>query len=146
MSFPSLWPAFYTYLGGSSIHQKLVIIGDCWQSRGILCHNKFVVRHIVKGTKVTAQFSKNLEPSKIIYICVDWHFICSMYLKYSGVFFNSHFSTHAILDSLLCCLFPSLNLLLSFSLSLFCAHTPLCFYLPLFNIKGYWFCMIGIIE
>ncbi len=26
-----------------------------------------VVRHIIKGTKVTAQFGKNLEPPKIIY-------------------------------------------------------------------------------
>ncbi len=43
-----------------------------------------VVRHIVKGTKVTAQFSENLVPPNIIYVRVDWRFI---YLKYSGVYF-----------------------------------------------------------
>ncbi len=86
-----------------------------------------VVGCIIKGKKVTAHFSKNWEPPKIIYICVDWHFICSIYLKYSGVFSNNHFSTHTALDSLLGSVFHPLNLLLSFSLSLSLAHFPLCF-------------------
>ncbi len=92
---------------------------------------------LIKGTKVTAPFSKNLEPLKIFYICVDCHFICYIYLKYSGVFSTGHFSTHAILDSLLSSISHSLNRLLSFYLSLSSAHSPLCFYLPLFNIKRY---------
>ncbi len=74
-----------------------------------------------------------------IYIPLDWHFICSIYLKYSGAFFNGHLSTHAISDSLLCYISHSLNPLLSFSLSLSPAYTPLCFYLPLIYIKGNWF-------
>jgi len=105
-----------------------------------------VVRCIIKGTKVTAQFNNKLVPAQIIYICVDWHFICSIYLKYSSVLSNGHFSTHAISDSHLCSISHSLNLLLSFSLSLSSAFSPLCFYLSLFNIKGWWFCMMGIIE
>ncbi len=76
-----------------------------------------VVRHIIKGTKVTAQFSKNLEPPKIIYNCIDWHFICFIYSKYSGVFSNGYFSTHAILDSLTGSVSHSHNPLFSLSLS-----------------------------
>ncbi len=68
--------------------------------------------------KVTAQYSKYETIPKTIFNCVDWHFICSVYPKYSGVISNGHFSTHAFLDSLLCSISHSLDLLLSFSLSL----------------------------
>ncbi len=86
----------------------------------------FVLRSIVKGTKVTAQLSENLEPPKILCIHVNWHFICSSCLKYSGVFSYWHFSTHAVLDFLLSFISLSHNQLLSlaFSLSLSLQLTP----------------------
>jgi hypothetical protein len=44
---------------------------DRWRHRKYFEVNVAVVGCIIKGTKVTAQFGKNLEPSKIIYIHVD---------------------------------------------------------------------------
>jgi hypothetical protein len=69
----------------------------------------------------------------------DCHFICSICLKYSGVFPNSHLSTHAISVSLLHSVSRSVNPLLSISLTLLSDYYPLCFYLPLFYTKGNWF-------
>jgi hypothetical protein len=104
----------------------------------------FLLRSIVLGTKVTAQLSENLEPPKILCIHVNWHFICSICLKYSGVFFFCHFSTQAVLDFLLSFISLSHNQLLSLILT--STYSPLCFYLSPFNIKGWWFYMIVIIE
>jgi hypothetical protein len=98
---------------------------------------------LVKGNKSHGTEPRKSETTQTIYFLVDWCFICSIDLKYSGVFSNCHFSTHGILDSLLCSFSHSLNLLLSFSLSLSSAHSPLCFYLPPFHIKGYWFVWSG---
>ncbi len=51
-------------------------------------------------------------------------------------FLNGHFSTHATSCSLLCAISHSVNLLLSVSLTPSTAYFLLCFYLPLFYIKG----------
>ncbi len=89
-----------------------------------------------EGTIVMAQFNKHLEPPKIIYICVDLRFICSIYSKYSGVFSNGHFSTHVILDSLLGSIStPLIRFSLPLSPSL-PPHSPLRIYLPPVDIKN----------
>ncbi len=84
--------------------------------------------------------------SSSIYTTLDWHFICSIDLKYSCIFSNGQFSTHAVSHSLLCSIFQSVNSLLSFSLSLSSAHSPLCFYLPPFYIKGNWFVWLASLK
>ncbi len=80
-----------------------------------------------------------LKPPKTIYVLFDWCYICSIELKYSGVFSNCHFSTHDIYNYLLHPISRPHNLLLSFSLSISSTYSPLCFYQPPFYIKGNWF-------
>ncbi len=101
---------------------------------------------LLREQKSQQSLAKNLGLPKIIYIRVDWRFTCSIYFELSGVFSNGHFSTYAILDSLLSSVSLSLNPFLSFSLFLSSAYSPFCFYLSLFNIKGGGLRMIGIIE
>jgi hypothetical protein len=45
----------------------------------------------LREQKLRLSLSRIWNPPKIIYNHVDWHFICSIYSKYSGVFSNGHF-------------------------------------------------------
>ncbi len=97
-----------------------------------------MARRIVKRTKVTVQSHKNLESPKIINI----PFWLTFYLSYLSNLFeilrwpfsNGHFSTRGISYSLLCSVRHSLNPFVSVSLSPSSVYSPLCFYLPLFDI------------
>jgi hypothetical protein len=82
-------------------------------SRGIGFKRCVVWCH-VKGNKSHGTVIQQNWTTQNIYILFDWHFICSMDLKYSGIFSNGHFSTHAISDSLL-----ALSLILLILISLF---------------------------
>ncbi len=79
----------------------------------------FEERCIVKRTKVTAQWMKEFEThTRLLISHFDWRFVCSIhliYLKYSGVLFNSHFQPTPFLYPPNT---PSLTLLICCSLSL----------------------------
>ncbi len=98
-----------------------------------------VVLCLVKGNRSHGTVIQQIGNHPKYYIPFDWNFICSIDLKYSGVLSNGHFSTHAISDSRLRSVSHSLNLLLSFSLYLSSAYSPLHFYPSPFHIKRNWF-------
>ncbi len=119
----------------------------------MICCSKVSVTRIMwwdallREWKLRHSLRRICKPPKIIYITFNWRSIHHIYLKYSGVLSSSHFSTHAISNYLLCSVSHSVNPFLSVSLSRSSTYSPLYLYhLSLFNIKGNWFCVIGIIE
>ena len=121
---------------------EIILQPHCYRGSGLLFRNLFTTLlqspfwwcndALLRGMKVTAQQSRsNRKPPKIFLSnFIEFYLFCLSYFQVS--FPMVTFSTHPISNSHLHSTSYSLNLPLSFFISLSPAYSPLGFYLSLF--------------